>query len=128
MPNAKLIDGSIVLLRKTGKIKILRPDKYWINRNTPGGEPADFYEYKPFNGRRLISQEEILGTICKGELEVFDCKLTGVRWGIISQLPFPLSKRLFHNGQVYATIDNPFRTLEQALKENARAKRKTKSR
>ncbi len=46
--------------RRTGKIVILQPDQFFINRNTEVGEPADFYERKPFNGRRYIPEREIL--------------------------------------------------------------------
>lgn len=117
MSKTKLADDDIILLTKTGRTRVLKAGDYWINRNTPVGEPADWYERKPYNGRRLIDHSEILGTMCKGELEIFSCHMTEERWAILQGLQIPFSKRGFHNGQVLTTYDKPFRTYKQAMRQ-----------
>lgn len=117
MPKNQLADDDIILLTKTGRTRVLKAGDYWINRNTPLGEPADWYERKPYNGRRLIDHSEILGKMCKGELEIFSCKMTAERWAILCGLRLPFSKRWFHNGQVLTTCDKPFRTYREAMRQ-----------
>lgn len=127
MPKNQLADDDIILLTKTGRTRVLKAGDYWINRNTPVGEPADWYERKPYHGRRLMDPSEILGKICKGELEIYPCKMTEERWAILCGLQIPFSKRWFHNGQVLTTCDKPFRTYKQAMRQmlaEQRAKRK----
>jgi len=119
LPKKQLADGDIILLTKNGRTRVLRAGDYWINRNTPVGEPADWYERKPYNGRRLMDTSEILGKMCKGELEIFSCTMTEERWTILRGLQLPFSKRWFHNGQVLTTCDNPFRTHRQAMRQLA---------
>ena len=46
--------NSIVIKTGKDKYKILTPDKYYIDRNTPVGDDADFWEIKPFDGRKLV--------------------------------------------------------------------------
>lgn len=48
---------SLEVKTKTG-VKIIPPGKWWINRNTPVGEPADFYECKPHNGYKLLDPDK----------------------------------------------------------------------
>lgn len=127
MPKNQLADADIILLTKTGRTRVLKAGDYWINRNTPVGEPADWYERKPYHGRRLMDHSEILGKMCKGELEIHPCKMTEERWAILCGLQIPFSKRWFHNGQVLTTCDKPFRTYKQAMRQmlaEQRAKRK----
>lgn len=127
MPKNQLADADIILLTKTGRTRVLKAGDYWINRNTPVGEPADWYERKPYHGHRLMDHSEILGKMCKGELEIHPCKMTEERWAILCGLQIPFSKRWFHNGQVLTTCDKPFRTYKQAMRQmlaEQRAKRK----
>lgn len=127
MPKNQLADNDIILLTKTGRTRVLKAGDYWINRNTPVGESADWYERKPYNGRRLMDTSEILGKMCKGELEIFSCHMTPERWAILQGLQIPFSKRWFHNGQVLTTCDKPFRTYKQAMRQlqaRSNAKRK----
>lgn len=123
LPKKQLADGDIILLTKNGRTRVLRAGDYWINRNTPVGEPADWYERKPYNGRRLMDTSEILGKMCKGELEIFSCTMTEERWAILCGLQLPFSKRWFHNGQVLTTCDKPFRTYKQAMRQLATRRR-----
>lgn len=126
MVKTQLADGDIILLTKTGRTRVLRVGNYWINRNTPVGEPADWYERKPYNGRRLIDPSEILGKMYKGELEIFSCKMTEERWAILCGLQLQFSKRWFYNGQVLTTCDKPFRTYKEALRDMKTRKRNVK--
>jgi hypothetical protein len=45
--------GIIVQISKN-RYKFIKEGKYFINRNTPVGEDAEFYEIKPFGGKKLI--------------------------------------------------------------------------
>lgn len=58
------MNGYIEFSRK--KYKFIPESKVWINRGTPVGEPADFYEVKPYNGRRGF---EPLLRISAGKIE-----------------------------------------------------------
>jgi len=51
----------IYLLRKTGKIKCIKSGNWWVNRSTPVGEDAEFYERKPYGGNRQFYESEIVG-------------------------------------------------------------------
>ena len=50
----------IVKSRNAAGERYIHPDKWFIDRSTPIGEPADFYEDKPFGGKRLIPEDTIL--------------------------------------------------------------------
>jgi len=50
---------SLVLRGRSGKERILPPDKWYINRNTPVGEDADIWERKPWGGKKWINSEII---------------------------------------------------------------------
>lgn len=52
-----------LLIRHRRKLKLLKPNKWFVNRNTPVGEPADLYEMKPYDGKRYIPSEEIIGFV-----------------------------------------------------------------
>jgi hypothetical protein len=52
---------SLILRRNDGKLKILEPEKWFINQYTEVGEDADIYEIKPYGGKRLINRNEIVG-------------------------------------------------------------------
>lgn len=125
-PKRQLADDDIILLTKTGRTRVLKAGDYWINRNTPVGEPADWYERKPYHGRRLMDPSEILGKMCKGELEIYPCKMTEERWTILRGLQLPFSKRWFHNGQVLTTCDKPFRTYKEAMRDMKARQRNVK--
>ncbi len=126
MVKTQLADDDIILLTKTGRTRVLKAGDYWINRNTPVGEPADWYERKPYNGRRWIDPSEILGKMYKGELEIFSCKMTEERWAILCGLQLQFSKRWFYNGQVLTTYVKPFRTYREALRDMKARKRNVK--
>jgi hypothetical protein len=112
-----------ICLYRNGKVKWISNFDLLINRNTPRGEPADYYERKPFNGRRMLANEELLGRIVNGEFEIDDAKMTDERLSAIKGLDIPISSKLFYNGAVYTTIDSPFKTLKQALRDNERKQR-----
>lgn len=46
------MNGYIVCSR--GKYRFIDESKVFINRNTPVGESADFYERMPYNGKRMF--------------------------------------------------------------------------
>lgn len=39
---------------ESGKLKLIPEAKTIVNKNTPVGEPADYYEIKPYNGKKPI--------------------------------------------------------------------------
>lgn len=64
----KIHDYSIVVKSKSGCFKIIPPDKYFINRNTPVGEPADYYERMPHGGKKFI---EPIGKVMNDIIKYF---------------------------------------------------------
>ncbi len=50
----------LVIKKRGGGERTLAPYRWFIDQNTPVGEDADFYEVKPFGGRRRISRAEIV--------------------------------------------------------------------
>lgn len=115
------IDKKTICLYRKGKIRWIDPFNLLINKNTPRGDPADLYERMPYNGKRMLGDNEFLGEIIASEFKVHDCKLTRERLAIIKQAAadkgVKISKKLFFNGSVYTTIDEPFKTLKERLKE-----------
>lgn len=55
--------GSLVIKRRGGGERTLLPGKWFVNRNTPVGDDADFYETKPHNGARWIHPRDIIGKV-----------------------------------------------------------------
>lgn len=106
-----------VCLYRRGQVRWIDASDLLINRNTPRGEPADLYERKPFGGRRLLEDDELLGRLVDGAFKISDCTMTPDRYAVISSLGLPISSNLFHNGAVYTTYDKPFKTLKEALEE-----------
>lgn len=51
---------NLIISSGQGKEKRIPAGKWFINRGTPVGEPADFYEVKPYGGRKLIDPRTIL--------------------------------------------------------------------
>lgn len=51
---------NLVLRGRKGSERIIKQGKWWINRNTPVGEDAEYWESKPYGGKRLISRKEII--------------------------------------------------------------------
>lgn len=50
----KLNQNGIIIQISKNKYRFIKDGKYFINRNTPVGEDAEFYEIKPFGGKKLI--------------------------------------------------------------------------
>lgn len=40
------------LIKERSKLKLLHSDKVYINRNTPVGDDAEYYEIKPYGGKK----------------------------------------------------------------------------
>ena len=96
-------DKSICLYRN-GKVRWINRFDLLINKNTPRGDPADLYERKPYGGKRLLGDGELLGVIRDGRFKIHDCNMTQDRLDAIEGLGVPISDALFHNGSVYTTI------------------------
>jgi hypothetical protein len=105
-----------IFLYRNGKIRRLYPYDFLINKNTPKGEPPHYYERKPYDGKRMLDGEEFLGQLIDDKFKIHSCTMTVDRWNAIINLNIPLSKELFHNGQVYTTYKEPFLTLQTVLK------------
>lgn len=107
-----------ICLYRRGKARWISPSDLLINKNTPRGEPANLYERKPYGGRRLLDDDELLGRVVLGKFEIADCGLSQQRWEAIQGLGIPLDEsKLFHNGAVLTDASRPFKTLAEALKE-----------
>lgn len=65
------MNKEFLLIRHRKKLKLLKPTKWFVNRNTPVGDPADFYEVKPYDGQRYIPGKEIIGFIEDGKIRVY---------------------------------------------------------
>ena len=48
------MNDSLIVRSGKDKYKVLSADKYIINRNTPVGESPDYYEKKPYGGKKPI--------------------------------------------------------------------------
>lgn len=46
-----------------GGSKYLLPGQFIVDRNTPVGEPADYYEVLRGDGRRIIDSDKVLAVI-----------------------------------------------------------------
>lgn len=44
----------ILYPKRGGGFRLIKAGKWWINQNTPVGEPADLWEVKPFGGKKLL--------------------------------------------------------------------------
>ncbi len=51
-----MLPTEYLLIEERGKLKLLPRDKYYINKNTPVGDAAEFYEIKPYGGRKMINE------------------------------------------------------------------------
>lgn len=52
----------VLLVRtRTGNVRVIKPGKWFIDRNTEVGEDADVYERMPHNGLRRIPWPSIVG-------------------------------------------------------------------
>ena len=58
---------SLVVKGRAGKDRIIKPGKWWIDRNTPVGDDADLYELKPWNGRRYVPWGDIIAVLKEKE-------------------------------------------------------------
>lgn len=56
----KLEPFALVIKTRSGGERVIEPNKFWINRNTPTGEDATICEIMPHNGRRLIDWTDVL--------------------------------------------------------------------
>lgn len=54
------IDNDLVVKKRGGGEKIIPAGKWWINRNTPVGEDAEFWERMPWDGRRIIPNSDVI--------------------------------------------------------------------
>ncbi len=45
-----------IIVKDRGRYRLVKD--YWIDRNTPVGDPADFFERKPFGGNKYIENPE----------------------------------------------------------------------
>jgi hypothetical protein len=61
------MNGIIIKIGKD-KYKVLNVNQYMTDRNTPIGDPADYYEKKPFGG---LKQVEPLAFINNGKIEYY---------------------------------------------------------
>ena len=46
-------NGDLIILERK-VLRALPGHKWTVNKNTPVGEPADFYWLKPYGGRKLV--------------------------------------------------------------------------
>lgn len=118
----KINIGYVCIIDKK-QVRWIEPFNFLINKNTPVGEPPLYYERKPYNGKKPIREEDILGEIDKNhEFEINNCSMTENRLQLITKIcksnSIKISKKLFHNGSILTTIDQPFKTLQDRLKEN----------
>jgi len=51
---------SLVVKKRGGGERVIPPEKFWIDRNTPVGEDADIYECKPWGGKRYIPWSDVI--------------------------------------------------------------------
>lgn len=56
------------LVREGKKLKLIETTKVTINRNTPVGDPPDYYEVKPYGGRKLL---DVIGVLTEHEYKEF---------------------------------------------------------
>lgn len=42
-----------------GGYRVIKAGNWWINRNTPVGEPAELWERKPYGGQKLLDTEKM---------------------------------------------------------------------
>jgi hypothetical protein len=55
---------SVVLKRyRYDRERIIKPGKWYIDRNTPVGDDARFYERKPYGGKREVPFQEIVAIL-----------------------------------------------------------------
>ena len=56
-----------IFLKRKGckKIVELKEGMWWIDRNTPRGDDAVFYENKPYGGKRSFDKKEVIGIAIK---------------------------------------------------------------
>ncbi len=58
-----LDDDALVVTKRGGGERILEPEQYCVNRNTPVGEDADLYELKPHGGRRYRQWSDVIAIL-----------------------------------------------------------------
>lgn len=49
----------ILYPKRNGEYRVIKAGSWWINRNTPVGEPAELWERKPYGGRKLLDIEKM---------------------------------------------------------------------
>ena len=61
---APLLDRTkpLIVKKRGGGERVISAGNWFINRNTPVGEEADVYERKPYNGKKYIPWDKIIGT------------------------------------------------------------------
>jgi len=108
----KVKDG--LLIKKKYGAKIL--PSWIVNKNTPRGEPVDYYEETRYDGRKYINHKNILGFIKNSKLEIYNCNMSKNRLNLIlnfcKKVNLEISDDLFFNGERYTTIKDPFKGFE----------------
>ncbi len=56
-------EDDLVVLRRNKKEKVIKSCNWWINRRTPVGEPAEWFERKPYGGQRQMDPKEIIAIL-----------------------------------------------------------------
>ncbi len=51
---------ALVVKKRGGGERIIKVNNWWINRNTPVGEPAEWWERMPHSGRRIIDPKKVV--------------------------------------------------------------------
>jgi len=87
----------VIVKRGKDKYKIIDEKKLIINRNTPVGEDADFYEKKPYGGKKMIDPLVIIGEygIEHTKYKVFDYEKN--KWVISERCPKSLIEFIKNN-------------------------------
>lgn len=47
--------------KRGGGYRIIKAGNWWVNQDTPVGEPADLWERKPFDGKKLLDITKAIG-------------------------------------------------------------------
>ncbi len=59
--------NDLVVKKRGGGERVITAERYWIDRNTPVGEDADYYEIKPYGGKRYIPIDSIIRKIPRND-------------------------------------------------------------
>ena len=109
----KIPEKSLIVYKKN--FRIITPNKYFIDKSTPVGDPAIIYERMPYNGYRDITSL-IIGRIYGGKFCIENCRMTKQRYDLIKKCvkKYDLlidETDLFHNHAVYTVWSDPFKKL-----------------